>query len=266
MPDKSIALLIPVHNGQETLEKSILSIRGEDKDIVDIIVVDDGSAEPVTLDRLRDYNITLLRLPENQGIQHSLNAGLKYILQKDYLYTARLDAGDAIIAGRFLKQKNFLDSHPDHAIVGSWARMVTSSGDLQFIWQPPVSDAGIQNKMHMSTCFCHPAVMMRNSAVRQTTLYSSHYSVAQDYDFFFRLLKVGKGANLPEPLVSYEVMNPAALSYKKRRRQLTNRLKIQGTYFDFKNIYSYAGVAKTLVSLILPYSLIHVLKTIVRRP
>jgi glycosyltransferase involved in cell wall biosynthesis len=264
MPNKNIAVLIPVYNNQSGLEKSILSIVGADKELVDIIVVDDGSLRPAYLDNLKDYNIKLLRYSPNMGIQCALNTGLEYILANGYAYTARLDTGDTIIVGRFAKQKSFLDSNQDYGIVGSWMQTVSSDGSYQFICKFPTIDKDIRNKMHLNNCFAHPSVLIRNDILTKTGPYSSKYKSAQDYDLFFRILQISKGSNLPEPLILYEVMNENAISYKRRYQQLRNRLRIQFCYFNPIILNSYIGVIKTIVTLFLSYKALHWIKVKIR--
>lgn len=265
MPDKKIALLIPVYYNQQGLEKSILSIQGKDKELVDIVVVDDGSEPAVHLEKLKDYNIHLLRQSPNRGIEHALNMGLEYILGQGYEYTARLDSGDTIIAERFSKQQAFLDSNPDYGVVSCWVKMVTAEGELQFIWKPPVNDSDIRKYMHLNSCFSHPGAMIRNSVLKQAGMYSDKYKSAEDYELFFRMLKFSKGANLAEPLIDYEVMNPDAISFKRRYQQLRSRLRIQLKYFDVFCANSYIGIIRTLIILMMPYKTLHRIKSYLRR-
>ncbi|MEP0824121.1 MAG: glycosyltransferase, partial [Nitrososphaera sp.] len=218
-----IALLIPVYNNQKGLAISLSSIQDE---IVDIIVVDDGSEVPIQISAdLLHANINLIRLEKNQGITSALNEGLRYILDKGYKYLARLDAGDIVLPVRFLKQFTFLEKNPNYALVGGQVKFVDPNG--QELWKErfPTKYEDIKRIMHSRNCFIHPAVMMRTDVLRELGGYSADYPAAEDYELFMRIVKRYSVANLDEVVLVYEV-NPFSISIQKRRRQVLSRLKV----------------------------------------
>lgn len=83
---KSLAIVIPVYNGSETILDCLAALREQIKDMTDLgvhlIVVDDGSTDD-TLQRLRDYrsqsDLSMLRivsLTRNFGKEAAIQAGL----------------------------------------------------------------------------------------------------------------------------------------------------------------------------------------------
>ena len=91
-------LLIPCYNNVEGLIRSLRSVVYP-KEKCKVLIVDDGSLTPVTIellpaDILQQLQIEIIRLNGNKGITEALNTGLRLILQRnDALYTARLDCG-----------------------------------------------------------------------------------------------------------------------------------------------------------------------------
>lgn len=254
----SVAALIPVFNRQEGLNRSCASLPAEDN--CDVVIVDDGSdpalVVPPTLDPTR---VTLLRLPENQGITRALNYGLAWILERDYTYVARLDAGDLMLPGRINRQSTFLDSHPDYAMVGGQRRAVDMRGREVFCDNFPTSDAQIRRAMHGRSCFVHPSVMMRVAALRASGPYSERYPSAEDFELFWRLLRGWKAANLETIVVDYE-LNPHGISLAKRSQQVRSRLRILVKYFDPAMVESYLGLLKNAALLFVPYRCVQWLK------
>ncbi len=262
MPEKEIALIMPVHNNQDGLEKSLLSITDVENQLLDIIIIDDGSNRPVSIDNNKFSNIHLIRFDTNRHIVAALNAGLQYAFDNNYSYIARLDAGDMVVNNRFVKQLQFMKENKDVGIVGSHARAFDSNTNEDlFIIKKATSDKAIRNTMHLNNSFMHPAVMMRGDALKKIGFYNEEFCfAAQDYEYFFRILAVSKGANIDEVLLRYEVNNKSAISHHKRALQLKNRLLIQLKYFDFTNHYGYIGAIKTAITSILPYSVMHMIK------
>ena len=263
-PQAPVALLIPVYNRQELLNRSCASLLSDVR--YDVVIVDDGSdsviSAPYGLDPAR---VTLLRLEQNQGITRALNHGLRWVLQKNYKYVARLDAGDLMLPKRIDRQFEFLESHPGHAIVGGQVRFVDMQGDEAFHDNYPTSDAAIRRAMHGRSCFVHVSVMLRAAAVRAAGPYDERYPNAEDFELFWRLLRHWKGANLEETVVESDV-NPHGLSVAKRSQQVRSRIRILLKYFDPRVPESYVGVLKNVILLVIPYRWVRWLKRRYVRP
>ena len=104
--------------------------------------------------------------------------------------------------------------------------------------------------------------MIRASTLRITGDYSANYPAAEDYELFWRLLKVGKGANLPDVWLKYEVdENAPSISIQKRRPQLQSRLKIQLKYFDVREPLAWWGILRTLILRVVPHTLLVKIKS-----
>lgn len=245
-----ITLLIPVYNDQLGLNLSLSTL--PDDLSLDVIVVDDGSKPPIQLQMLpAPHRGFLLRLEKNRGIEHALNHGLNWILERGYEYVARLDSGDVSLPHRFTEQLAFLRAHPAYALVGGQARFVDAAGKEVFRECFPTSNEVIGRTMHARNCFVHPAVMLRTTVLREVGLYSDRYKAAEDYELFFRIMRNYKVANLESKVVSVH-LNPQGISLKKRRRQIVSRLKVMLRYFDPLKTESYLGLVKNMALLVTP--------------
>lgn len=247
---KKYAILIPSYNSQlNDIIKTFADIPVNS----DIFVIDDGSVIPfeeVIGASLNDFqNLKILRLDVNCGIEDALNKGLEYIID-NYEFVARLDIGDTCQPDRYLQQSKFLSENKDYSIIGCWASFYNEKGQYLFENKMPVSDEEIRKKMFINNMFVHPSVMMRCASIKKTGVYSKKYPACEDYDLFFRLLSVGKGMNMPQPWVHYEV-NSQSISSTKRKKQVRNRLKIIFKYFKFYEygIYPYYGLVRNLILL-----------------
>ena len=182
-----VAVLMPAYNPGPFINRSVESLV-KNTHACDIYIVDDGSKIPVT-QILDDFpRTTVIRLEQNGGVVHARNIGLRAILTKGYEFVACLDADDISYPDRIAKQVEFLDSHPEIAVVGAWARFVEeASGKLVFIGRMPESPELVKKTMNYNTAVINSSSMIRTSALKAVGFYSERYPVAEDYELFRRI-------------------------------------------------------------------------------
>jgi glycosyltransferase involved in cell wall biosynthesis len=249
-----LAVLIPVYKNQQGLERSLRSL-GNARGNFDVVVVDDGSSEPIVApSRLRDgVTVSLLRLERNRGIAGALNHGLDHILARGHCYIARLDAGDTVACERFQLQIDALDMRSTCAVAGSFIEFVNTAQERLFCYRAPTEHKSIVQAMHVNNCILHSGSMMRAAAVREVGLYSDDFAGAEDYELFLRMSRSYELAVIPEMLTSCEYALDG-LSIAGRRSQQRSRLRLQLGYFDPVSWHSYYGVARTLVAMVAPHT------------
>jgi len=255
-----IVVLIPHYNNVGGLKCSLESI-SQSRIPVDVLIVDDGSINSPNEQELQAIHpsTTLLLSPKNGGIEAALNRGFNYILeQTQWKYIARLDAGDISLPDRFLKQKEYLDHNPSIFLVGSWVRFIDTQGKLLWNFCPPEHDSEIRKSMFLNNMFCHPAVMFRTEVLTQIGLYPTRYPRAEDYAFFFDIIRRFQGSTVPEFLVE-TVYTPGGISVKHRRQQLKSRIRIILSYFDWTP-WAFYGLFRNIVLLLTPLTLTENLK------
>lgn len=264
--EADIAVLIPHYNSPEALGESIKSI--QESIPIDVIVVDDGSTHKTISEEETDkcagknVNLHYIYLDANKGIEEALNTGLKYILTKSYTFIARLDCGDRCVINRMAIQKKALLADETLGMVGAYVKYVDLEGNFLYDFKPPTSFKGILNKMHVNSMFVHPAVMFKTEVVRTIGLYPTTYPAAEDFAYFFKIIKHYKAITIPEYLIHYEI-NPGGISLSRRQEQLQTRLKIlkEEFYWGFYPVY---GLIRNYVIANLPYRFIYNLKKFLR--
>ena len=71
---KKLSIIIPAYNAENYIEKCLNSI--EDKDSIEIIVINDGSTDK-TMEILNKYKNIKIINNTNHGVSYSRNSGLK---------------------------------------------------------------------------------------------------------------------------------------------------------------------------------------------
>lgn len=226
---KDLAVLIPSYNDNEALRKTLRSIDEKDNSFT-VVVVDDGSPEPVEIDQSEYlFSIKLIRLPENQGITGALNAGLRYILDEGFAYIARLDAADLNRPARLLTQYQRMKEESDLGMLGSNVvfRDETTHKAL-FTTNLPLSSESLRRRIVFHNCFIHPSVMIRTAVLKTTGLYDPRHRHIEDFVLFTRITEATKTANLEQPLVDCYIREQG-ISGKNFRAQMLSgiRFKLQ---------------------------------------
>jgi hypothetical protein len=205
MNSPRITVAMSVYNSRRHLAEAVDSILAQSLGDFEFLIVDDGSTDgsDVILAAYadRDPRIRLLR-QENRGLIASLN---RIIGEARAPIIARMDADDISLPQRFERQIAFLDTHPDHGVVGSWTQDITESGEPYHdrFADPPTSHEGLLARLDRGPLLPHSSTMMRTELIRAVGGYRPLFRHCEDYDLWLRLLERTRLCNLPERLVRY---------------------------------------------------------------
>ena len=216
---------------------------------VDIVIVDDGSdhlPKPENL-KYNKGNIKIIALKKNRGIEYALNEGLKYIESKDYKYIGRLDCGDLCKPNRFKTQLSFLDNHPKIALLGCHVNIIDEKGNFQYVLKHPQTHKQLSKKIYFNSMFVHPSVVFRSSILKDIGYYPTSYKAAEDYAFFFKVIKSYQTANLDRILLDY-IVDSNSISSRKRKIQVRSRIRIILKYF-YLGYYPIMGLLRNILLL-----------------
>jgi glycosyltransferase involved in cell wall biosynthesis len=210
-----VSVVIAVYNGEDFVADAVKSILSDEMSSLELIVVDDGSTDgsAKVISEIRDNRLVLLKNDGNKGVSFSFNKAIKESSGK---YIAFLGADDISLPHRLKTQYEFMESHTDIDICGSWAEVF---GDLSAIMSPPVNDAEIRTQVLFHCPMAHPTVMLRRSLLMNEGLFfDENLSCAVDYDLWARAVGVAKFHNIPEMLVRYRTHSKQIGSAKKKEQ------------------------------------------------
>jgi glycosyltransferase EpsE len=199
--DVSITVLMAVYNCASTLEEAIDSLYAQTYKSFKLVLCDDASTDN-TFEIAKSYadrynNIILIRNEQNLKLASSLNRCLEYA---DTEYVARMDGDDISLPTRFEKQINFLDTHPEYAVVSCPMIYFDETGDWGYgkAIEKPSLDIFKKGTPHT-----HAPSMTRTEVMKEVEGYTvNKYLVrGQDYYLWYKIYKAGyKGYNLQEYL------------------------------------------------------------------
>ena len=172
-----ISVIMGIYNCSDTLEEAIESLLNQTYSDYEIIMCDDGSSDE-TYEKAKEYEhkypnkIRVLKNEFNLGLNKTLNRCLKEAKGE---YIARMDGDDISLPERFQKEVDFLDRHPEFAIVSSPMIYFDENGDWKSgkaIEYPKKKDF-----IKHSPFFCHAPCMVRKEA----------YEAVKGYRAFLRM-------------------------------------------------------------------------------
>lgn len=260
--DKSpqVSIFIPVYNSEKYLAGTLDSILAQTFQDFEIIIADDGSTDKsLEITRVyenRDRRIKVLSLPHNgevkarnEAIKHT-NPNSKYLLNHD--------SDDISLPTKLKKLVEFLETHPEIAIVGCFAEYF--DGENNYKGQPPIEwqSERIRKTFGEVNSMINSASLIRREVFDKIGYYQEEYRSVDDYDFFARALIAGfELANIPEVLHRIR-LHPTSVGSIRANIQQTLAEKIQSYYKQnqdkYLNVNAKCRKPKQNISHIAPHS------------
>lgn len=191
-----VTVMMPVHNAEKYLARSIQSALGQNFSSFELIIYDDGSSDGsydiAEKFSRRDSRIRLLRSRINRGVSYARN---KILWAARGKYIAPQDADDIMMQGRLKDLAHFLDTHSSIGVVFGCICSFGGGKKYNRFFVPWVRlDNGtmyLRNAQRVRTFpwFHHGASMFRRAAAIGSGGYDCRLKTSEDVDFFFRLFK-----------------------------------------------------------------------------
>jgi len=199
-----VSILMPVYNGRDYLRPAIDSLLAQTYQNFELLIVNDGSKDDSQeiIDSYKDPRIVSLQ-QENQGVARSLNNGLKVAKGK---YIRRHDADDISTPDSLQIQVDFMEAHPEYAMVCNQQAFMTSNGKIARNHRVP-NNKFFDGKKQKDLTFNDFSVLSSSPVVHGTACYKrqevidlgcyrTEFIVSEDNDLWLRLLEKNKIAVL----------------------------------------------------------------------
>lgn len=229
------SVLMPCYNVESTLDETVETLLAQTLRSFEVVAVDDGSTDG-TQERLqawslRDDRVRVLAL-KHGGIIPTLNQGLAACRAP---YVARMDADDKAHPARLERQVEYLDAHPDAAVVSSLVEgfpheAVREGFRIYIDWlNNLVTHADITREIFVESPLAHPSVTFRKRWIDEVGGYRE-FGWPEDYDLWLRLYLAGaRFAKIPEILL-YWREHPQRLTRTDSRYSVKNFLRAKAHY------------------------------------
>lgn len=211
-------VVIPVFNGEQYLEESLLSVSNQICSYdFDVLVLNDGSTDrsvEIALDfASRFTNFKVLDLPK-LGLVGVLNRALEVVETK---YISRHDADDIMVENRIEIQIQQILENPEINCVGG--QIKAFSGSKQFeelkVNFYPLGNMEIKSQLMRKNVFASPTVTYCRNCALKLGGYRSLCDGAEDYDLWLRMAARGAMRNDSSILTLYRIHSEQVTQSKK---------------------------------------------------
>lgn len=213
MGDVTVSVVVPTYNCGDTIERAIDSALGQTLDDLEVLVVDDGSADE-TGSIVRSYDDDRVQLyvhEENRGGSAARNTGIEHA---DGEFVAFLDADDEWAPSKLERQVACLRERSDEWVAaycgyeavpeGLWMRLRFGVGRLfgSSVEQSEGGEALIDDVLLGEFALGGSSTLIaRTEVVEAIDGFDESFPRHQDWEFLIRLLERGKIALVDESLV-----------------------------------------------------------------
>lgn len=224
-----VSVIMPSYNTpRQYLIEAVRSVLCQTYSEFELLIIDDGSKVLVQneIAHIVDSRVRVLVNPGNQGLSYSLNRGLRESAGK---YIFRMDSDDKCVPNRLEKQIEYLEKHPDVAVVSTFAH---TFGALDLIYRSSSEDSQIKAELLWKNPIVHPTVALRASAVKDDDIeYSTNYT-SEDYEIWSRLAfeRQYKFAVISDELLYYR-LHDGQITVTKHEKLLESEARILGRSF-----------------------------------
>ncbi len=220
----AITVLMPAFNAGRYIAEAIDSVLSQTFTDFELLIINDGSTDN-TESVINSYTDPRIRLfnQQNMGVIGALNKGLELAAGK---YIARFDADDICYPERLSVQYKFMETHPDHVMIGSACEYIDQDGNFIFRWDPPACrHEELTNLINYASPFDHPTVFYKKEVALALGGYPRGAIHFEDHLFWTSFFSTGKLVNLREPLIRHRFHPGSVTMDEKRRGKSFNRLK-----------------------------------------
>lgn len=196
-----VSVLIPVYNGENTINYAVKSLLNQTWKHWECILVDDGSTDNTAkiLDGIIDERFVVIKLKRNGGRGKARQLALNHAKGS---YIAYLDADDLIHSNKIRSQVEYMESHSEIVLVGCGG--ITMSKDympLQVTCASEIKESSIY-RYGQTLPLLMASIMIRSNYAKSVS-YNLDLDVGEDFDYISRCLDGRKYGNLSNPYYYY---------------------------------------------------------------
>ena len=236
-----ISILIPYYNASDYFKEALESIKKQTYENYEIIIIDDGSKEPllkwITMED-KSFIHTIIRNEVNLGITESLNKGIDHCRGE---FIARFDSDDIMLSDRLELQYEQIIRKSADVVLGQ-----IESFPIRVNYTYPLTNKAIRDGLYFGNTIPHPGILIRSSILKKFKyLEVPGCKGLEDYYLWIRLANSGfKFTGISQSVIKYRLSpnqittQPSILNCKQKAfKYLRSMIKFNHGFAPTENIF-----------------------------
>jgi glycosyltransferase involved in cell wall biosynthesis len=181
-----VSVIIPVYNGEKTIQETIESVLNQTFIDLELIVINDGSQDATLklVERIQDSRINVFSYP-NAGQSTSRNRGIALATGE---YISFIDADDLWTPDKLEAQLKALQANPKAAVAYSWTDWIDESSQLLGKGSHNTEQGEVFAKLLLNDFVANGSnVLIRRQALNEVGDFDASVTPAEDWDMWLRL-------------------------------------------------------------------------------
>jgi glycosyltransferase involved in cell wall biosynthesis len=231
----AFSIVVPCHNYGHFLGTTLRSVLQQERDDVEVIVVDDASTDD-SLDVARSFGdpVRVIALRQNVGPGAAWAEGLRQA-RGDYL--CKLDADDWQLPGFLDRIEHEFMRDERVGLVATAVYLYKDGEDIAVVQSPGKAsvfdEAKLRRRLLRKFFVRMPGTALRAEAIEGTDSPRPDLRLAHDWEFFLRALRGWRAALVDEPLAVYRIHGASlTLTAASGRRLETEFLELLASTRD----------------------------------
>ncbi|OIP68988.1 MAG: glycosyl transferase family A, partial [Oscillatoriales cyanobacterium CG2_30_40_61] len=199
-----ISVVIPVYNGEKTIQKTIESVLKQTWQDFELIVINDGSQDATLeiLSSIQDPRLQILSY-DNAGLASSRNRGID---QAQGEFISFLDADDLWTSDKLEAQFQALQEHPEAAVAYSWTDYIDQLSQFLHSGRHITINGNVYQHLLVNNFLENGSnPLIRKQALNQVGKFDTSLKAGEDWDMWLRLAVHYQFVAVPLPQILYRV-------------------------------------------------------------
>lgn len=201
-----VSIIIPTYNRGHLIERAIDSVLNQTYSSYEIIVIDDGSTDNTgnVIEAIGDDRIRYIALPENQGVAHARNVGIR---EARYEYLAFLDSDDEWLPDKLMLQMDKMSkSSAKYGLVYCRMGGLLRDGSTRFVcphqdYVKEILEGDLFRPLLLQNVIGTPAMLVRRECLDQVGGFKESLKCLEDWELILRIAKKWRIGFVDEILV-----------------------------------------------------------------
>lgn len=203
-----VSVILATYNGSRFLSEAIESLLSQEYPNLELIIINDASTDvdvATIIEKYKKQDTRVHSYRNERNMERSWSKNF-WVEKSKWDYIAFIDDDDIWKKNKLSEQVSIIQKNTDIGIIGTYAQFIDESWNiLSETNHLKTTSEEINSNILLSNQFIHSSVLIRKCIFLQAWGFPVNMHLCEDYDLWFRILRISKWINIPKILVKYRV-------------------------------------------------------------